>query len=56
MDRKLTLNVDALTVTAFETEGQPLEIRGPVKAREEGPGCPWSQPFSCPATVHSCTD
>jgi len=55
MNRKLALDVDRLSVSSFETDEKPAEIRGTVEAREDGPGCPWSQPFSCPATSHTCT-
>ncbi|HEX5724993.1 MAG TPA: hypothetical protein VFX98_05980 [Longimicrobiaceae bacterium] len=47
MKPKLTLDLEALAVTSFEME---------EKALEEGPGCPWSQPLSCKATLHTCTD
>ena len=56
MNRKLTLDLDALTVKSFETMDEPAEVRGTVKAHGEGPACPWSQPLSCPATLHTCSD
>ena len=55
MNRKLRLDLDALTVKSFETEEKPAEPRGTVKAHGEGPACPWSQPLSCPGTLHTCT-
>ena len=55
MNRKLTLDLDALTVKSFETDATTVEMRGTVEGLEKkGPACPWSQPFSCQATVHTC--
>ncbi|HEX6749957.1 MAG TPA: hypothetical protein VF092_21875 [Longimicrobium sp.] len=54
MKHKLTLDVDTLAVASFEAGGG-AEARGTVNAREEKERpCPWSEPFSCPATVHTC--
>ena len=53
MNRKLTLDVDALTVKSFDT-GIAADARGTVNAREKERPCPWSEPLSCPATVHTC--
>jgi hypothetical protein len=55
MHRKLALDPETISVKSFETD-RAVEVRGTVAAREIGPGCPWSEPLSCPATVHSCTD
>jgi len=52
MNRKLTLDLDALAVATFTT-GDAAEARGTVNAREYKP-CPWSQITSCPATYHTC--
>jgi len=52
MARKLTLDVDALTVNAFET-GDAMEGRGTVEAREGKIPCP-TYITSCPATYHTC--
>jgi hypothetical protein len=55
MNRKLTLDLDAISVKSFATEETLVESRGTVNAREKvGPACPWSQPLSCDATVHTC--
>ncbi|HEU4454282.1 MAG TPA: hypothetical protein VFR81_14535 [Longimicrobium sp.] len=56
MDRKLTLDMDTITVSTFTMAEKQANLRGTVQAREDGPGCPWSQPLSCVATSHSCTD
>jgi hypothetical protein len=55
MERKLSLDLETISVSTFATQEKQAELRGTVKAREDGPGCPWSQPFSCPATSHTCT-
>jgi hypothetical protein len=56
MNRKLTLDLETISVNAFATQEKRADLRGTVQAREkEGPGCPWSQPFSCVATSHTCT-
>jgi hypothetical protein len=52
MIRKLTLDVDALTVASFDT-GQAAGHRGTVQAQEKLP-CPSAgYPQSC-ATLHTC--
>ena len=57
MSRKLTLDMDTIKVNTFAMHEKQVELRGTVQALEkEGPACPWSQPFSCVATSHSCTD
>lgn len=56
MKRKLTLDVDTLAVKSFETDETTVSLRGTVQGNaKEGPGCPWSQPLSCPGTLHTCT-
>ena len=53
MERKLTLDVDALSVASFEAGGAK-EGRGTVEAREKV-RCAWSAVLnSCPGTVHTC--
>ena len=54
MNRKLTLDMDALSVASFDTGAAAAEVRGTVNAREKERPCRWSEPFSCPATVHTC--
>ncbi|HSU16369.1 hypothetical protein [Longimicrobium sp.] len=52
MNRKLTLNVDALSVTSFGTGGA-VEARGTVQAHDKIP-CPSAgYPQSC-YTIHTC--
>ncbi|HSU16368.1 hypothetical protein [Longimicrobium sp.] len=53
MNRKLTLDLDALAVTSFRT-GTSAEALGTVNAHEAKQPCRWSEPFSCPATLHTC--
>ena len=53
MKRKLTLDLDSLTVKSFKTE-EPAEARGTVQGHEIERPCPWSEPLSCQATVHTC--
>lgn len=53
MIRKLTLDLDTLSVATFATGDAPV-ARGTVDARAAKRPCPWSEPFSCPATVHTC--
>jgi hypothetical protein len=52
MNRKLTLDLDALAVATFRTD-EAAPARGTVNANGYQP-CPWSQITSCPATVHTC--
>lgn len=51
MIRKLTLDVEKLTVASFETGESLAEARGTVQAREDVPT--WPHP-GCPATYHTC--
>jgi len=53
MSRKLTLDVDSLTVVSFEA-GDALQGRGTVEAREAKVACPWSYLNSCPFTQRTC--
>ncbi len=53
MTRKLTLDLDALSVSSFATVEKEAGLRGTVKANEKIP-CPWSYVGSCAATVHTC--
>jgi hypothetical protein len=53
MIRKLSLDVDTLSVSSFATAA-PAAGRGTVMANVKSPACPWSQPLSCAATVHTC--
>jgi hypothetical protein len=54
MNRKLMLDLDALIVASFEA-GNAGDGRGTVNAHEKKKNyCPWSEPLSCPATVHTC--
>jgi len=56
MTRKLTLDLDAITVKSFATEENAAQLRGTVQGQEKvGPACPWSQPLSCAGTLHTCT-
>lgn len=50
MGRKLTLNVETLSVSSFDT-GESPEIRGTVEAREAA-NCPYTYCASC--TVMNC--
>ncbi|HEX8696680.1 MAG TPA: hypothetical protein VF746_29955 [Longimicrobium sp.] len=50
MTRKLTLDVEKLSVASFETGESLAEARGTVKAREVPT---WPYP-GCPATYHTC--
>ena len=53
MNRKLTLNVDAVAVASFDT-GDGAEARGTVQAQEAKVPCPSAgYPLSC-ATQHTC--
>lgn len=53
MNRKLTLDVDALAVASFDT-GDVAESRGTVQAQEAKIPCPSAgYPLSC-ATQHTC--
>lgn len=53
MNGKLTLNVESLSVSSFDT-GEPLEVLGTVRAHEEYAACPSAgYPQSC-ATKHTC--
>lgn len=53
MTRKLTLDMDALSVNSFATVEKEAVARGTVNANEKIP-CPWSQIGSCAVTVHTC--
>ena len=53
MNRKLTLDLDALTVKSFETEEKPAEPRGTVQAHAKA-ACPWSYAGSCEFTIRTC--
>jgi hypothetical protein len=54
MLRKLTLDVDTLTVNSFET-GALSDGRGTVEAREGKVRCAWSAVLnSCQFTVRTC--
>jgi hypothetical protein len=53
MARKLTLDLDALSVSSFATVEKEAEMRGTVNGNAKIP-CPWSQIGSCAATVHTC--
>jgi hypothetical protein len=52
MGRKLTLDVEALTVTSFEVEAERLEMRGTVKAHEVNSNN--SDPLCCGLTIRTC--
>ncbi len=52
MSRKLTQNVDTLSIASFATAPATAE-RGTVQGNAYKP-CPWSQPLSCQATLHTC--
>ncbi len=52
MQRKLKLDLETLTVDSYPTGAPEPRLRGTVRGREAY--CPWSQPFSCQATVHTC--
>jgi hypothetical protein len=54
MPGKISLDLEKLSVSSFATSA-PAEERGTVVANAKGPACPWSQPFSCQATLHTCT-
>ncbi len=53
MTRKLTLDLDALSVNSFATVGTEADARGTVNGNEKIP-CPWSRIGSCQATLHTC--
>jgi hypothetical protein len=54
MSRKLTLDVDSLTVVSFEA-GDSQQGRGTVEAREAKVPCAWSAVLnSCPFTQRTC--
>lgn len=52
MNRKLTLDLDALAVASFDT-GDVAPSRGTVQAREAGMPCTAGYPLSC-GTYHTC--
>ena len=53
MTRKLTLDLDALTVKSFETQEKPVETRGTVQAHGKA-ACPDSYIGSCNFTIRTC--
>ncbi|HEU4454283.1 MAG TPA: hypothetical protein VFR81_14540 [Longimicrobium sp.] len=53
MTRKLTLDLDALSVSSFVTVEKEAGMRGTVNANEKIP-CPWSRIGSCQGTLHTC--
>lgn len=53
MSGKLTLNVESLSVSSFDT-GEATDGRGTIQANEMKIPCPWSRIGSCPATQHTC--
>ena len=53
MHRKLTLDLETLSVSSFETGESLAEARGTVHANAKIP-CPWSRITSCQATFHTC--
>ncbi len=53
MNRKLTLDVETLSVASFETGVPVAEGRGTVKGREAKVACV-TFPQSCPGTYHTC--
>jgi len=54
MQRKLTLDPDALRVASFDATPAAAETRGTVEAREAHVPCPSAgYPLSC-ATQHTC--
>jgi len=54
MIRKLSLDVESLAVTSFDT-GDGHTLRGTVDAHEDHAACPYSKTDSCPATKSFCT-
>jgi hypothetical protein len=53
MNRKLTLDVETLSVASFETGASVAGGRGTVKGQEAKIPCP-SFPQSCQGTFHTC--
>ena len=53
MNRKLTLDLDALAVATFDAGGEDA-ARGTVRGQEAKAPCTWSYATSCPATYHTC--
>jgi hypothetical protein len=53
MIRKLSLDLEALTVSSFDT-GDARTLRGTVDAHEDHALCPYSKTDSCPATKLTC--
>ena len=53
MARKLSLDLDALTVTTYDT-GDGEIARGTVDAHEDHVLCPYSKTDSCPLTAALC--
>jgi len=52
MNRKLTLDLDALAVASFDAGGEGA-ARGTVRGQEAKIPCP-TYITSCPATYHTC--
>lgn len=54
MTRKLTLNLDELTVHSFATGAGDAMPMGTVRANEAAAPCTIGYPLSCPGTYHTC--
>jgi hypothetical protein len=53
MTRKLSLDIESLAITSFDT-GDGHTLRGTVDAHEDHAVCPYSKTDSCPATKSFC--